>query len=309
MERLLIALNLGSWKMNITKTNIILWRVVFEPHLLISFLYVVLGVLIAARQGIFSLPLFLMTLIGAVVSQIAANTYDEYFDHRIGTDLITEKTPYSGGGRIIFPGGLAPRDAFILATVALIVSFFFGVYLAIVSGWELIPLFFLGGFAGTFYSTIWQRNGLGEFMLCVIGLIVMGAYFVQTGYYSVESVAVAIPSGMLIANLVIMNEVPDAEADAATGRRNVTTTLGRTNAINAYALIGAVIYIWVVAAALLRITPPYTVISLLSAPLIYSSFLHARRGLGDRPLLIRALRNNIIGMYVFIILMVAAYLV
>ena len=291
-----------------TKTRIILTRIIFEPHLLISFLYVVLGVLIAARQVSISIPLFLLTLVGAVVSQIAANTYDEYFDHRLGTDLLTVKTPYSGGGRIVYEGGLEPRDAFHVATVSLVISFFIGVYLAVVRGWELVPLFFLGGFAGTFYSTVWQRKGMGELMLCVIGLIVMGAYFVQTGYYSIESIFVAIPCGLLIANLVIMNEVPDAEADAATGRKNVTTTLGRANAVRAYAMLGTVIYLWVLISAVLHITSPYTVISLLSAPMIFSSYIYARNGIGDHPRLVKALRNNIIGMYVFIVLMVVAYL-
>ncbi len=145
-------------------------------------------------------------------------------------------------------------------------------------------------------------------MLCVIGLIVMGAYFVQTGHYSLESVFVSIPCGLLIANLVIMNEVPDAEADAQTGRKNVTTTLGRENAIRAYAIVGTIIYAWVVVAALLHITSPYTAISLLSAPWIYSSYAYARSGPGNMPKLVRALRNNIVGMYVFIILMVVAYI-
>lgn len=291
-----------------TKTKIILGRIVFEPHLLISFLYVVLGVLIAARQGIFSPWLFIVTLIGAVTSQIAANTFDEYFDHRLGTDLITTKTAYSGGGRIIFEGGLEPKDAYYVSAISLIVAFFIGVYLAIESGWELIPLFFLGGFAGTFYSTVWQRKGLGEFMLCVIGLIVMGGYFVQTGYYSLESVVVAIPCGMLIANLVIMNEIPDAEADAKTGRRNVTTTLGRENAITMYALLGGVIYAWVTVSAILHIISIYSLIALLSAPLIYSSYYYAKTGMHELPRLVKALRNNILGMYVFILLMVVAYL-
>lgn len=295
--------------MDRNKVNIILFRIIFEPHLLISLLYAVLGTLIAFRQGIYSAPLFVLTAVGAVCSQIAANTYDEYFDYRFGTDLLTTKTAYSGGGRIIFEGGLKPDEAFRIATLALILAFFIGVYLSVISGWELIPLFFLGGFAGTFYSTVWQRRGLGEFMLCVIGLIVMGAYFVQTHYYSLSAVYISIPSGLLIANLVIMNEVPDAEADAKTGRKNVTTTLGRENAVRAYAIFATVIYAMIVAGALLHIVAELTLISLLSAPLIYSAYFYGRRGLGRMDYLVRALRNNIIGMYVFIILLVVAYII
>ena len=214
--------------MHYGKLRLILFRIVLEPHLLISFLYAVLGTLIALREGMYNAPLFVLTAIGAVSSQIAANTYDEYFDYKFGTDLLTTKTSYSGGGRIIFDGGLRPAEAFRIATAALLLAFLIGVYLSVESGWELLPLFVFGGVAGTFYSTVWQRRGLGEFMLCAIGLIVMGAFFVQAHFYSAGAVYISIPCGLLIANLVIMNEVPDAEADAKTGRKNVTTTLGTT---------------------------------------------------------------------------------
>ena len=291
------------------KATIVIFRIVIEPHLLISLLYAVLGGLMAYRQGFFSAPLFALTAVGAVGSQIAANTYDEYFDHRFGTDMLTTKTAYSGGGRIIFDGGLTPSDAFRIASAALIFSFFIGIYLSLKSGWELVPLFFLGGMAGTFYSTLWQRKGLGELMLCVIGLIVMGGYFVQAHYYSPSSVYLSIPCGLLIANLVIMNEVPDAEADAKTGRKNVTTTLGRENAVRAYFFLATVIYALILIGIAERLLVPLSAISLLSAPLIYSAYFYAKPGLASMDHLVRALRNNIIGMYVFIVMLVIAYAV
>ncbi|MDH2905763.1 MAG: prenyltransferase [Methanomassiliicoccales archaeon] len=290
-----------------SKVRIIIFRIIIEPHLLISLLYAVLGGLMAFKQGFYSAPLFALTVIGAVGSQIAANTFDEYFDHRFGTDLLTTKTAYSGGGRIIFNGGLDPSDAFRVASVALVFSFFVGIYLSLRSGWELIPLFFLGGLAGTFYSTIWQRKGLGELMLCVIGLIVMGGYFVQAHYYSASSVYLSIPCGLLIANLVIMNEVPDAEADAKTGRKNVTTTLGRENAIRAYFLIATSIYAIILIGIASGLVIPLAAISLMSAPLIYSAYIYAKPGLASMDHLVKALRNNILGMYVFIVMLVIAY--
>ncbi len=291
-----------------SKARIIIFRIIIEPHLLISFLYAVLGTLVALRQGFYSAPLFVITVVGAVSSQIAANTFDEYFDHKLGTDLLTTKTAYSGGGRIVFEGGLEPSDAFRVAAAALILSFFIGIYLSLKSGWELIPLFFLGGFAGTFYSTVWQRKGLGEFMLCVIGLIVMGGYFVQAHYYSAPAIYLSIPCGLLIANLVIMNEVPDAEADAKTGRKNVTTALGRDNAVRAYFLFATVIYALILTGIAAGLLIPAAAISLLSAPVIYSAYFYAKPGLKSLDHLVKALRNNILGMYLFIVLLVIAYL-
>lgn len=295
--------------MNRTKAELILWRIVFEPHLLISFLYVVLGVEIAFRQGFFSLPLFIITLIGAVCSQIAANTFDEVYDHRFGTDLITVKTPYSGGQRIIFEGGLSVKEAFDVAAAALVIALISGIYLAIVSGWELLPLMVVGGLAGTFYSPLWQRNRLGELMLCMIGLIVMGGYFVQAHYYSFEATYISIPCGILIANLVIMNEVPDAEADAKTGRRNVATTLGPENAVKTYAILATVIYGMIAVGALLHLLPLTVLIALFSAPVIYSAYFYAHNHTTQLDRVVRALRNNIVGMYIFIILLVIAYLI
>jgi len=291
------------------KAKLIFGRIVFEPHLLISLLYAILGAEIAIRQGFLSIPLLSLTVVGAVSSQIAANTFDEYYDYKFGTDLLTVKTAYSGGGRIIFDGGLHPREAFDVAFVALLLAFFSGVYLSIVSGWELIPLFVFGGIAGTFYSTMWQRKGLGEFMLCAIGLIVMGGYFVQAHYYSLAATYISIPCGILIANLVIMNEVPDAEADARTGRKNVATTLGRKNAVRLYAVLASLIYAMIAAGVLEHILSPYTLIAFFSAPLIYSAYFYARNNEEKMPVLVKALRNNIVGMYVFIVLLVIAYLI
>jgi 1,4-dihydroxy-2-naphthoate octaprenyltransferase len=295
--------------MELNKVNIILWRIVFEPHLLISFLYVCLGVEIAFRQGFFSLPLFLITLVGAVSSQIAANTFDEFYDYKFGTDLISMKTPYSGGGRIIFEGGLTLREAFDIAVIALVLAFISGVYLAVVSGWELVPLIVAGGVAGTFYSPLWQRNRLGELMLCMIGLIVMGAYFVQAHYYSFEATYISIPCGILIANLVVMNEVPDAEADAKTGRKNVATTLGPEGAVKAYLILATVIYAMIVAGVVIHTLPVAVLISLISSPVIYSAFFYAHKNTDKLDRVIKALRNNIVGMYIFIGLLVLAYLI
>ncbi|MEM3851544.1 MAG: prenyltransferase [Methanomassiliicoccales archaeon] len=295
--------------MNRRKANLITWRIVLEPHLLISLLYACLGTEIAFRSGLFSLPLFLIAALGAVSSQIAANTFDEFFDHRFGTDLMTVKTPYSGGGRIIFDGGLTLREAFNIASIALILALISGIYLSIVSGWGLVPLFIFGGVAGTFYSPFWQRNRLGELMLCVIGLIVMGAFFVQAHYYSFEAVYISVPCGILIANLVVMNEVPDAEADKATGRKNVATMLGPENAVNVYLILATVIYAMIVAGALAGLLPLTILISLISSPVIYSAYFYAHGHTRDMKRVVPALRNNIVGMYIFIVLLVVAYMI
>ena len=101
--------------------------------------------------------------------------------------------------------------------------------------------------------------------------------------------------------------MPDAEADAKTGRKNVTTTLGRENAIRAYFLLATSIYAIILIGIASGLVIPLAAISLISAPLIYSAYFYAKPGLASMDHLVKALRNNILGMYVFIVMLVVAY--
>ena len=57
-------------------------------------------------------------------------------------------------------------------------------------------------------------------------LIVLSAYFVQTGRISLLPVIVSIPIGLLVAAVLYINQFPDFEADRAVKKDNLVVRLG-----------------------------------------------------------------------------------
>jgi len=104
---------------------------------------------------------------------IAANTFNDYFDWKAGTDKVNNSyfLPYSGGSRSIELGLISEKALFRVALVSLLISGALGVALAVISG-PLVLLFGLMGAFSSYYYTapplrLAARRGLGEL---VVGL-------------------------------------------------------------------------------------------------------------------------------------------
>ncbi len=71
-------------------------------------------------------------------------------------------------------------------------------------------------------------RGLGELAvaLCYGPLIAAGTYLVQRGTVSPEIVLAGVPLGLLVAGFLWLNEIPDARADEAAGKRTLVVRLG-----------------------------------------------------------------------------------
>src|SRR5690606_23076387 len=144
--------------------------------------YVPLGLAaaIAFEHGVFDLPAFILSLIGALLLQISANLINEYFDYRRGAD--THKV--AGQGMIIKNQVLTPRSVLIGAIVTLVGGALIGLYLLTQSG----PLLLWIGLGGVLAVVTYTAgpfplayNGLGEIAVFIFmgPLMVLGAYYVM----------------------------------------------------------------------------------------------------------------------------------
>jgi 1,4-dihydroxy-2-naphthoate octaprenyltransferase len=86
---------------------------------------------------------------------------------------------------------------------------------------------------------------------CYGWLPVAVGYYLQTGRLAPLVHMLALPIGLTIFNVILLNEFPDYPADAAAGKRNLTVRLGRQRAAVLYTLTAvagwagvAVSYIW-----------------------------------------------------------------
>jgi 1,4-dihydroxy-2-naphthoate octaprenyltransferase len=94
----------------------------------------------------------------------------------------------------------------------------------------------------------------------------MGAYFAQTGSYSFPALFAAVPSFILVHNLLLLNEFPDVDADRTAGRKTLPITMGKPKAAIVYSALTLLVYLWIIGCVVAGITPAWTLIAFLTLP-------------------------------------------
>jgi 1,4-dihydroxy-2-naphthoate octaprenyltransferase len=276
-------------------------RVTRAPFFIALIVPVLVGAALAWNEGDLHVGYLLLSLVGIVFANAGLNMSNDYFDHLSGTDEVNkELTPFSGGSRTIQDGVLAPKQVllwssgFIAATVAI------GLYLVAVRGWGLLWVGLVGVFIAAFNSAPpfrlnYRGYGLGE-LATFLGcgpLPALGSYYVQTGSFSWEAVWASLPTGLLGAALIWINELPDYEADKHAGKRTAVVMLGRRRGVWGYVVLVAALYAVTVAGVLLRFMPLPVLAVLLTAPLAIKATRLAVAHYDDTPRLIPASATTI----------------
>ena len=244
-----------------------IWFMETRPQfLLLSVVLVLLGTAISGHQGHFDWLKFILTMLGLVLAHASVNILNDYFDYKSGIDLETPRTPFSGGSGLLPQGLLEPRGVYWYGIGCLLAALLIGVYLTAVSGWQLLPLILLGGPVIYFYTSHLAKWLVGELWAGLgLGILpVLGTYFVQTGRYSLEAFVASLATGFLTANLLLLNEFPDVEADKKGGRYNLVIALGPRNASRLYAGLIMLTYLSIISGVVFKLMPPLTLISFLS---------------------------------------------
>jgi 1,4-dihydroxy-2-naphthoate octaprenyltransferase len=211
-----------------------------------------------------------------VLLHAGANLANDYYDHLSGNDEanVLRAPPFTGGSRFIQDGLARPGEILAASLICLAVGGAAGLYLVWVAGLPILVLGVVGAVTGFFYCAPPLKlgyRGLGELAVFLdFGLLpVAGAYYVQTGTFSAGAVVVGTVVGLLMANVLWINQFQDAEADAAVGKRNWVVRLGRRRAAAVHAGLLLVVYALILFSVLTRLLPPLALLALLSAPLAW----------------------------------------
>ena len=208
------------------------------------------------------------TLLLALLAHAGINVLNDYYDHLNGTDEANSGRlyPYTGGSRFIQNGVLTPVQtlAYGLILFALVVAG--GVWLIGQSGTGLFWIGLAGLFIGWAYSAASLKlnaRGLGEG--CVAAgflLIVAGADFVQRQGFAVQPWLAGLPYALLTTNILFINQFPDREADAQTGKRHWVVRLAPEQAARMYALIALAAALDLLAGVVAEALTPWALLSL-----------------------------------------------
>ena len=273
-----------------------IWFMAVRPQfLLLSVVLAFLGTCIAWYDGAFHLGYALLAFVGLLLAHISVNTLNDYFDYRSGVDLEVKRTPFSGGSGVLPAGLLKPRQVLWLGLTSFLLAVPVGVYFVVVRDWLLLPLLLIAGACILLYTpfvlkTRWPEWAAG---LGLGTLPVLGAYFIQTAAYTLPTVIAAIPSGILVHNLLLLNEIPDTEADKKAGRKTLPITMGKGRASIVYSVLAVVVYLWIISAVVAGQMPIFSLIALLTLPLAIKAVQGSLR-YDDASKLMPAMGNNVL---------------
>ena len=246
-----------------------IWWELIRPHTLTAaFVPVLLGtVLSLLTEGRASIPLFAAMLIASLLIQAATNLFNEYYDFKRGLD--TAESVGIGGG--IVRHGMTPKLIMQLALIMYGIALLLGIYICAASSWWLAAVGLVCMLVGYFYtggpfpisSTPFGELASGFFMGFLIILI---AYFIQTGDVSAVAVLISVPSGILVGLINMANNIRDLDGDKRSGRKTLPILLGRVNAIKFMAMMFAISYLWMIGLVIAGTVSPWALLVLLSIP-------------------------------------------
>ena len=254
-----------------------------------------LGTCIAWYDGAFHLGYALLAFVGLLLAHISVNVLNDYFDYRSGIDLATKRTPFSGGSGILPAALLQPKHVLWLGLVSFLLAIPVGVYFVIVSGWLLLPLLLIGAVCILLYTPFILKLRWPEWAPGVgLGALpVLGVYFIQTTAYTLPAIVASIPSGILVHNLLLLNEFPDTEADRKAGRKTLPIVAGKGKASLIYSVLTVIVYLWIIGGVIAGQMPAFSLLALLTLPLAIKAIQGALKH-QEMSRLVPAMANNVL---------------
>jgi 1,4-dihydroxy-2-naphthoate octaprenyltransferase len=293
-----------------TLVNLKIWFLETRPQfLLLTVVLAFLGTSVAWFDGAFNWGYAILAFIGLLLCHISVNVLNDYYDYKSGIDLKTKRTPFSGGSGLLPTASLKPQHVFWFAMTCFLLAVPIGIFFVLVSGWLLLPLLIVAAVCILLYTPIFTKLGWPEWAPGVgLGALpVLGAYFVQTGEYTLPAVIASIPSGILVHNLLLLNEFPDVEADKTAGRKTLPITMGGKGAGIFYSALTIILYLWIVAWVIAGLMPVFCLIALLTIPFAVKG-IQGALNYRDESKLIPGMANNVLAVLLTQLLLGIGYI-
>ena len=244
------------------------WWMAIRPRTLpASIAGVVMGISVTWLEGKFDLLPALAALFIGILLQIGSNLANDVYDFHRGADTPDRLGPT----RVTTAGILTPRQVKTGMLVVFGTAALLGFYLFLHSGWWVLLI----GISAILSAILYTGgpyplgyHGLGDlFVFIFFGLAaVCGTYFAQVGRVSTIAWWMAIPVGLIVVDLLVVNNLRDINTDRAVGKRTMAVRIGAKWTKVEYIALMVIAFLMIPAGILLHLIPPISLLVFLSIP-------------------------------------------
>jgi len=258
---------------------------------------------------------FFVSVAGIYLIEIGKNAINECVDYKSGVDLFVtpdKRTPFSGGKKAIVDKNLTFNESAVIGFLTTGAAVLVGLTIVFFREFNVLWIGITGIFLAVFYSLPPLKfcyRGIGEFVVGITfgPLITLGIYLVETKTFSLLPVIAGISTGFIIANVLLINEFPDYEADKKGSKKNLVVRFGKKNSVIIYALFFEGSFISTITLALYEKNPVF-LLPLLTIPFVFKSVKNAKINYDNIPELIKSNAATIIIYQLTGVFMVAAFI-
>lgn len=222
------------------------------------------------ENNVFDIIIYLITIIGAISLHAFTNVINDYFDTLHGVDKpgapTTRYRPHP-----IISGLFEPHQVMKIALTYLLIATIMGIILYI---WERPLILILGmlsaliSFEYTGPPLKYKYKGLGELAVFIMWgpIMFLGAYYAQTKIFTINSLIVSFPVGLLVAAVLLIDGIRDYEYDKSVNIKTLPIIIGKYKALKLYCLLIILPYILVIIFTLINIIGITSLTVILTIP-------------------------------------------
>lgn len=238
-----------------------------------------------AEDGAFRAFIFAVTLVCSILIQIGTNFANDYSDFVRGADHEGRLGPIRVTQSGLISQSEVKRGIFIAFGLAVLA----GMYLAWIGGLPIIAIGIASVLAGLAYTGgpfPLGYNGLGDvFVFVFFGMIaVTGTAYLQAGHWSTFVLMLSLPIGLLVTNILVVNNLRDLPTDIAAGKRTLATRIGDRATRVQYVVFTVVAYVIPIVLSVSRPGRRWMLLPLATIPLALDLNRRIWSGLSGRDL-------------------------
>jgi 1,4-dihydroxy-2-naphthoate octaprenyltransferase len=218
-----------------------------------------IGGLLAIRDDVFDIGLFLLTALGLVLAHAGSNLVNDFWDFRRGAD--SEDSPRINYGPHPLTEGSARWRSFVLVTLAMLTAAAaIGIFLTAVTG----PLLLIFALSGAFVLLLYSGGplplkyfGFGEIAVFIVWgpLMIGGTYYVVAENLPAWVILASVPYALGVTTVLFGKHLDKLAFDRERGIRTMPMLLGQSLARRVTQVLSVAMYGSVVALAVWQTMP------------------------------------------------------